>query len=186
MVRFYSLNSKLINTKPNIFYSVFSRIESMLRFRYPPYNVTILLFFFFFHSCLSSRFLFICQKTRESDAFKLLGSLPPRPTGPPSLYESTTKWWGKWFLLALAIAIAGGLTQPLRMKTANLLGWILRAWKKWLMFINLCIPFWPKPFFFFVRYPNCLLVVVCYKTDQTLFVANLANGASIQLNFQSV
>lgn len=48
MVRFYSLNSKLINTKPNIFYSVFSRIESMLRFRYPPYNVTILLFFFLF------------------------------------------------------------------------------------------------------------------------------------------
>jgi len=36
-------------------------------------------------------------------------SLPARPTGPPS--ATVNKWWGKWFLLALALAVAGGLTK---------------------------------------------------------------------------
>jgi aldehyde dehydrogenase (NAD+)/aldehyde dehydrogenase (NAD(P)+) len=27
---------------------------------------------------------------------------------------TTTKWWGKYFFLALALAIAGGLTKPVK------------------------------------------------------------------------
>jgi len=79
-------------------------VDAILKFRYPPYN-----------------------KSKESDALKLLASLPARPTGPPSNTSgSTTKWWGKWFIImALAIAIAGGLTEPLRVKITNfMVRWI--------------------------------------------------------------
>jgi len=62
-----------------------SWIDYLLNFRFPPYN------------------------TKKADKpFRLMASLPARPTGPPAL-PGTSKWWGKWFILALAVAVASGL-----------------------------------------------------------------------------
>lgn len=81
-------------------------IDTILNFRYPPYN-----------------------KSKESASLKLLGSLPTRPTGPPALNGTSTKWWGKWFLLALAVAVAAGLTNnALRMNMMFFFGWMRKAW----------------------------------------------------------
>ncbi|KAF8958145.1 NAD-aldehyde dehydrogenase [Flammula alnicola] len=68
-------------------------IDLILKFRFPPYN------------------------TSKADAtLRLMSSLPARPTGPPAA-AGTTKWWGKWFILALAVAVAGGLTSRLKMSS---------------------------------------------------------------------
>ncbi|KAF9051962.1 NAD-aldehyde dehydrogenase [Panaeolus papilionaceus] len=63
-----------------------SWVDAVLKFRYPPYT-----------------------ESKANAAMRLLGSLPARPTAPPS--AAGQKWWGKWFIVAFAIAIAGGLTQ---------------------------------------------------------------------------
>ena len=107
------------------FFFLFYRIDAILKFRYPPYTVTILSFFTFFLFNLSHCF-HNKQKSKESEVFRLLGSLPARPTGPP--VNATKQWWGKWFLLALAFAI-GGLTLPLRTTIANHFFKLLRAWR---------------------------------------------------------
>ncbi|KAF8888614.1 NAD-aldehyde dehydrogenase [Infundibulicybe gibba] len=65
-----------------------SWIDKILGFRYPPYTAKSI-----------------------SSLSKLSPSLPPRPAGPPSVESLKRKWWGKWFFLALALALAGGLTQ---------------------------------------------------------------------------
>jgi len=60
-------------------------VDYILGFRFPPYN------------------------TQKIDATKrLMRSLPSRPTGPPAV-PGTSKWWGKWFILAFAVSVAGGL-----------------------------------------------------------------------------
>ncbi|KAF9047744.1 Aldehyde/histidinol dehydrogenase [Panaeolus papilionaceus] len=64
-----------------------SWVDAVLKFRYPPYT-----------------------ESKANAAMRLLGSLPARPTGPPS--AAGQKWWGKWFIVAFAIAIAG--VQPSR------------------------------------------------------------------------
>ncbi|KAF5357137.1 hypothetical protein D9756_006811 [Leucocoprinus leucothites] len=69
-------------------------IDRILGFRFPPYN----------------------DKSFKG-ASRLVKSLPPRPTGPPRAEAANgvaTKWWGKWFLLAFAVAIAGGLTKRIK------------------------------------------------------------------------
>ncbi|PPQ80870.1 hypothetical protein CVT25_001879 [Psilocybe cyanescens] len=71
-----------------------SWIDYILKFRFPPYNTS-----------------------KESAAFRLMGSLPSRPAGPPSV-KRAGKWWGKWFILALAVAVAGGLTSRLKMTSS--------------------------------------------------------------------
>ncbi|KAG5649774.1 hypothetical protein H0H81_002077 [Sphagnurus paluster] len=67
-----------------------SWIDKIIGFRYPPYT-----------------------DSKLKAALKLLPSLPARPTGPPAEI-ARTKWWGKWFYLALAVAVVGGLTQRLK------------------------------------------------------------------------
>ncbi|KAH9478226.1 Aldehyde dehydrogenase family 3 member A2 [Psilocybe cubensis] len=71
-----------------------SWIDYILKFRFPPYNTS-----------------------KENAVFRLMNSLPSRPTGPPST-KGTGKWWGKWFILALAMAVAGGLTSRSKMTAA--------------------------------------------------------------------
>jgi aldehyde dehydrogenase (NAD+)/aldehyde dehydrogenase (NAD(P)+) len=69
-------------------------IDYVIKFRFPPYN------------------------SSKSDAtLRLLRSLPARPTGPPTT-TGTDKWWGKWFILAFAMAVAGGLTSRLKMTSS--------------------------------------------------------------------
>ncbi|KAF9446039.1 NAD-aldehyde dehydrogenase [Macrolepiota fuliginosa MF-IS2] len=71
-----------------------SWIDKILGFRFPPYN----------------------SKSIKG-ASRLLKSLPPRPVGPPRLGAANgaaTKWWGKWFFLAFAVAVAGGLTKRVK------------------------------------------------------------------------
>jgi len=52
-------------------------------------------------------------KTKKIKNIDLLmpANLPPRPMGPPAIIKATTKWSGKWLLLALAVAVAGALTK---------------------------------------------------------------------------
>ncbi|KAF9557043.1 NAD-dependent aldehyde dehydrogenase [Agrocybe pediades] len=72
-----------------------SWIDYIIKFRFPPYNAS------------------------KTDAtMRLLKSLPARPKGPPAVAGAAgaSKWWGKWFILALAVAVAGGLTSS-RLKT---------------------------------------------------------------------
>jgi len=69
-------------------------IDYILKFRFPPYT------------------------SSKSDAtLKMMRSLPARPTGPPAA-TGTSKWWGKWFILAFAMAVAGGLTSRLKMTSS--------------------------------------------------------------------
>ncbi|KJA17586.1 hypothetical protein HYPSUDRAFT_192078 [Hypholoma sublateritium FD-334 SS-4] len=63
-------------------------IDMILKFRFPPYTAAT-----------------------EKQPLRLMGSLPARPKGPPPVDAATRKWWGRWFLVALAVAIAGGLTR---------------------------------------------------------------------------
>ncbi|KAF8196110.1 NAD-aldehyde dehydrogenase [Pholiota molesta] len=70
-----------------------SWVDMILKFRFPPYNAS-----------------------KTAQPLRLIGSLPARPTGPPSR-AGQSKWWGKWFLLAFAVAVAGGLTS--RLKSAS-------------------------------------------------------------------
>ncbi|PPQ70858.1 hypothetical protein CVT26_014081 [Gymnopilus dilepis] len=67
-----------------------SWIDWILSFRFPPYN-----------------------EKKEAAATRLLRGLPPRPSGPPPA-GSSNKSWGKWYILALAVAVAGGLTARLK------------------------------------------------------------------------
>ncbi|PPQ70793.1 hypothetical protein CVT24_001074 [Panaeolus cyanescens] len=62
-----------------------SWVDAVIKFRYPPYT-----------------------KAKTDATMRLMGSLPARPTGPPVAGQ---KWWGKWFIVAFAVALAGGLTQ---------------------------------------------------------------------------
>ncbi|KAG6829108.1 hypothetical protein H0H92_005650 [Tricholoma furcatifolium] len=62
-------------------------LDRIIGFRFPPYN--------------ASKF---------SAAQRLLPSLPARPMGPPSS-ATESKRWGKWFILAFLMALAGGLTK---------------------------------------------------------------------------
>ncbi|KAF9047766.1 Aldehyde/histidinol dehydrogenase [Panaeolus papilionaceus] len=72
-----------------------SWVDAVLKFRYPPYT-----------------------ESKANAAMRLLGSLPARPTGPPS--AAGQKWWGKWFIVAFAIAIAAALLSD------------ARCWPRWL------------------------------------------------------
>ncbi|KXN84054.1 Aldehyde dehydrogenase, dimeric NADP-preferring [Leucoagaricus sp. SymC.cos] len=80
-----------------------SWVDRVLSFRYPPYS----------------------DKSFKG-AVRFVKSLPTRPVGPPKLDATAngvaTKWWGKWFLLALAMAIAGGLTKRVKIIGAYVLG----------------------------------------------------------------
>jgi len=68
-----------------------SWVDFLLKFRFPPYN------------------------TNKTDAtLRLMRSLPARPTGPPAKAATSKLWWGKWFILAFAVAVAGGLTSWLK------------------------------------------------------------------------
>ncbi|KAG6818812.1 hypothetical protein H0H93_001417 [Arthromyces matolae] len=67
-----------------------SWVDMIIGFRFPPYNDSKL------------------KKT-----LKMFPRLPARPTGPPS-GALRSKRWGKWFLLAFAMALIGGLTQRLK------------------------------------------------------------------------
>ncbi|CAA7261174.1 unnamed protein product [Cyclocybe aegerita] len=64
-------------------------IDTILKFRYPPYN-----------------------DAKVKATLNLAPSVPKRPLGPPT--KGGSKWWGKWFLLALAVA-AAGLTRAKRL-----------------------------------------------------------------------
>ncbi|KAF8156031.1 NAD-aldehyde dehydrogenase [Crassisporium funariophilum] len=66
-----------------------SWIDAILKFRYPPYS-----------------------DSKSAAVTRMLKSLPSRPTGRPN---GAQKWWGKWFILALAVAVAGGLTSRAKM-----------------------------------------------------------------------
>ena len=68
-----------------------SWVDLILKMRYPPYT-----------------------KSKNAAVNRLLKSLPARPRGPPTPGTGSGKWWGKWFILALAAAIAGGLTARKR------------------------------------------------------------------------
>ncbi|TFK38204.1 aldehyde dehydrogenase [Crucibulum laeve] len=65
-----------------------SWIDAILGFRFPPYT----------------------DKSLAATK-RLLVTLPARPSGPPAVNAGKSKWWGKWFFLVLAVAIAGGLTK---------------------------------------------------------------------------
>ncbi|KAF8348497.1 NAD-aldehyde dehydrogenase [Amanita rubescens] len=64
-------------------------LDKILGFRFPPYTT---------------------KKIKNIDLL-MPANLPPRPTGPPAIIKATTKWSGKWLLLALAVAVAGALTK---------------------------------------------------------------------------
>ncbi|KAJ2928248.1 hypothetical protein H1R20_g8864, partial [Candolleomyces eurysporus] len=64
-----------------------SWLDKILGFRYPPYSD---------------------KKLKATDRFKR--KLPAKPTGPPTSL-TTTSSWRKWWVFALAIAIAAGLTK---------------------------------------------------------------------------
>jgi len=66
-----------------------SWVDKILSMRYPPYT---------------QKKLSLVQKA-------FFPSLPARPTGPPSLGDAPTKRWGRWFLLAVAVTLAGVLTK---------------------------------------------------------------------------
>ncbi|KAF9471948.1 NAD-aldehyde dehydrogenase [Pholiota conissans] len=66
-----------------------SWVDIILKFRFPPYTAS-----------------------KQDQPLRLMGSLPARPKGPPSAVGG--KWWAKWFILALAVAVAGGLTSRLK------------------------------------------------------------------------
>ena len=101
---FVFFNISLIQNVLTIFFS-FCRIDAILKFRYPPYTVTILSSFsFLFNLLIVFHGIHNKQKFKESSVFRLLGSLPARPTSPP--VNATKQWWGKWFLLPLAFADA--------------------------------------------------------------------------------
>ncbi|PFH47014.1 hypothetical protein AMATHDRAFT_153157 [Amanita thiersii Skay4041] len=72
-----------------------SWIDYLLSFRFPPYNA---------------------KKLKSTNQFAV--SLPSRPTGPPPIIKSgitaTSKWWGKWFILAIAFAVAAKLTKRVK------------------------------------------------------------------------
>ncbi|KAF8633137.1 hypothetical protein AX17_004638 [Amanita inopinata Kibby_2008] len=66
-------------------------LDLLLGFRFPPYT---------------------SKKLKDTEFFAQ--SLPARPSGPPPLTAKTgSKWWGKWFLLVLALAVAG-LTKRIK------------------------------------------------------------------------
>jgi len=71
-----------------------SWVDRILGFRFPPYT-----------------------NQSMKGVSRLVKSLPPRPSGPPNpatANGTATKWWGKWFILALAMAVAGGLTKRVK------------------------------------------------------------------------
>ena len=55
--------------------------------------------------------LYALQAPAESQTLRLMSSLPARPKGPPPVSVAARKWWGRWFFVVLAIAVAGGLTR---------------------------------------------------------------------------
>jgi len=59
-----------------------SWIDKIVAFRFPPYN-----------------------DSKLKAASRLVPGLPSRPTGPPSTVTMRSKWWGKWFLLAILVTI---------------------------------------------------------------------------------
>jgi aldehyde dehydrogenase (NAD+) len=68
-----------------------SWVDKIIGLRFPPYTT----------------------KKLKNIEFLMPTSLPPRPTGPPAYasVRATSKWSGKWLLLAIAVAVAGALTK---------------------------------------------------------------------------
>ncbi|EAU89477.1 aldehyde dehydrogenase [Coprinopsis cinerea okayama7 len=67
-----------------------SWVDAILKFRYPPYTA---------------------KKLKATENFKV--KLPAKPKGPPSVSSSGSRL-NKWFVLALAVAVAAGLTKRAR------------------------------------------------------------------------
>ena len=61
------------------------------------------------------------QASKLKAANFLVPGLPSRPTGPPSTVAIRSKWWQKWFLLAVLVTV--GLTK--RMKIFPTGRWLL-------------------------------------------------------------
>lgn len=97
------------------------RVDYILKFRFPPYNVGNLLLLSAPHWRRFTPSKFKWKQTNKTDATLRLmkSSLPARPTGPPAV-PGTNKWWGKWFILAFAVAVVGGLTSRLKMGRLSL------------------------------------------------------------------
>jgi hypothetical protein len=85
---------------------VFHRVDKIIGLRFPPYTVRL------FTSTVLHLMIGKTKKLKNIE-FLMPTSLPPRPTGPPAYasVRATSKWSGKWLLLAIAVAVAGALTK---------------------------------------------------------------------------